>query len=393
MRTTNHNFIRTGLSLLVCALLTGNAMAQQLMVVGNDEKISWNDKGEVAIHADEGKDSISIVSLEDPLAPKVIKSFALTNSLFGPPNNITITPDKKYALVANSMQWQQDGDKWKPAPANALYLIRLEGEPEHIATLDVGLQPSGLDINSDGNLLLIGNRGDGSISVLSVDGENIELIDSIDVGEEAAAVSFTPDGKRAFFVKKPQNKVGVLDIDGTNVSYDPAKDINVGIEPYNVLVSPLGDIALVNNIGATGGNDGSVDSVSVIDVTAEHPHVIDSVAVGDGPEGLAFSPDGKHAISVLIQGTQNAIAKPETAWAHNDKGAIALLTIDGKKVRKTDSIDVGKLPEGAVFSDDGQYVYIGNFLDKNVSIIKIDGDSLQDTGKTLELDASPASMH
>jgi YVTN family beta-propeller protein len=74
----------------------------------------------------------------------------------------------------------------------------------------------------------------------------------------------------------------------------PQEDINVGILPYNVAVAPKG-ISLVANSGVTGGNDGNADTVSVIDLTARPPHVIDNVSVGDGPEGLAISPDGRLA--------------------------------------------------------------------------------------------------
>ena len=43
------------------------------------------------------------------------------------------------------------------------------------------------------------------------------------------------------------------------------------------------------------------------------------------------------------------------------------------------------LPEGAVFSDDGKYLYVGNFLDSDMSILRVDGDQLVDTGKRLTL--------
>ena len=50
------------------------------------------------------------------------------------------------------------------------------------------------------------------------------------------------------------------------------------------------------------------------------------------------------------------------------------------------------LPEGAVFSDDGKYLYVGNFLDSDVSILRVDGDKLVDTGKRMALPGHPAAM-
>ena len=32
------------------------------------------------------------------------------------------------------------------------------------------------------------------------------------------------------------------------------------------------------------------------------------------------------------------------------------------------------LPEGAVFSEDGRYLYVGNFIDQDISILRVEGD-------------------
>jgi len=53
---------------------------------------------------------------------------------------------------------------------------------------------------------------------------------------------------------------------------------------------------------------------------------------------------------------------------------------------------LGGLPEGAVFSPDGKYLYVGNFLDGDVSILKVDGTKVTDTGKRFQLPGHPASM-
>jgi hypothetical protein len=52
-------------------------------------------------------------------------------------------------------------------------------------------------------------------------------------------------------------------------------------------------------------------------LTAEHPHIIDWVAVGDGPEGLVISPRGDLAASVQINGTKYSAGNPKIAWAAN----------------------------------------------------------------------------
>jgi len=116
--------------------------------------------------------------------------------------------------------------------------------------------------------------------------------------------------------------------------------------------------------------------------------VIDRVVVGDGPEGLAISPTGKLAAAVLLRGS-NA---PKDAFFYHRNGSVVALRIDGKKVSVTNEVEVRGLPEGAVFSQDGRYLYVGNFIDEDISILRVDGDKLVDTGKSFKLPGHPASM-
>ena len=206
-------------------------------------------------------------------------------------------------------------------------------------------------------------------------------------GDQVSAVAITPDGKRALAAKSNANKIALLTIDGGKVTYDK-RDLPVGVYPYNLGVTPDGKLALTADNGAGGGSDGNVDMVSVIDLEANPARVIDHVVIGDAPEGFAISPKGNLAVAVLLQGT-NA---EKSAFYYHPNGAAVALKIDGKKVTKTGEVPVGGLPEGIVFSPNGDYVYIGNFTDQDVSILKVDGDRLTDTGQKLKLPGHPASM-
>ena len=67
----------------------------------------------------------------------------------------------------------------KPVPDNKLYVIDLTtNPPKLIDTVAVGKQPSGMSINRAGNLALIANRADNSISVLSIAGKKVKLVDT-----------------------------------------------------------------------------------------------------------------------------------------------------------------------------------------------------------------------
>jgi len=375
------------IALAGCAATQPIQRKAELMIVGGDEKVSI-DNGNFVL-GPPGNDVVSIIDIgTDPLAPKIIVNLRLMNSIFGPPTNLAITPDESVALIANSMDWQQDGQTWKSVPDTKLYVIDLKSNPPAlIDTIAVGKQPSGMSINRDGNLALIANRADNSISVLRITGKKVELIDTVQIGEQVAHVAFAPDGKRALAAKFPGHKVAVLDVNGEKVSYGK-QDVTVGLWPYNVDIAPDGKLALTADNGAGGRSDGSVDTISVIDLEASPPRVIDKIVVNEGPEGLTISPTGKLAVALLLNGND----APRNASFYNRNGKVIALKIDGKKVTRGNEVEVRGLPEGAVFSSDGRYLYVGNYIDRDVTILRVEGDELVNTGKSLQLPAHPASM-
>jgi DNA-binding beta-propeller fold protein YncE len=378
------------LALTLALVFAPIAASAEVMIIGLDDKIAF-DKGK-QVRRPPGKDSVAIVDISSPEAPKIVATLPLMNTIIGPPTNLAITPDQKLAIVANSVDWQKDGENWKDVPDNKLYVIDLTtSPPTQIATVEVGKQPSGLSINKAGNLALIANRADNTISVLSINGKDVKLIDTVQMGEVVAHVAFTPDGKRALVAKFPGHKIGVLNVDGQKVT-DSKYNMNVGLWPYNVDVTPDGTIALVADNGFSGGSDGNIDTVSVIDMEATPPRVIDRVVVGDAPEGLTISPTGKLAAVVLLRGSNT----PWNSHFYNRNGSAVILKIDGKKVTKIDEVEVRGLPEGVVWSADGKYLYVGNFMDSDVSILKVEetkkGIRVVNTGKNFKLPGQPASM-
>jgi DNA-binding beta-propeller fold protein YncE len=146
------------------------------------------------------------------------------------------------------------------------------------------------------------------------------------MGEEVTHVVFTPDGKRALATKSAANKVALLEVDGDKVTYTK-RDLPTGLYPYNVAVAPNGVIALTADNGNGGTSDGNVDSVGVIDLSAEPPLVIDHITVPDGPEGLGISPKGNVAATIVALGSN----KNTKEFFYHPHGAATILRIDGKK--------------------------------------------------------------
>ena len=375
------------------ALFTGTARAQ-LLVSGNDEKVTWDENGKIVLSAP-GKDSVSIIDIRDRVHPRIVANLPITNSVVGPPTNVALTPDGKLALVANSLEVvAAEGGGWKTQPDDKLSVIDLTASPPALlATVTVGKQPSGIAIRRAGDLALVTNRADNTVSVLSIEGREVKVVDTVPVAapgtpsEQVAAVAITPDGKRALVAKFGTHKVGLLEIEGGKVTY--AKyDMAVGLWPYNVQITADGKLGLAGNSGAAGASDGQADTVAVIDLQATPPRVIDQVVVGDGPEGLAVSPHGRYAAVAILNGTGNV---PRKAFFATDRSYVSLLRIDGKRVRKIAEAKVGGLAEGVAFSPDGRYLYVGNYLDRDLAVLELKGDKLVPVGK-LQLPGHPASL-
>jgi DNA-binding beta-propeller fold protein YncE len=362
----------------------------QLMIIGNDQKPKF-DAGKVVLQAP-GNDTLSIVDMSKPGNLRIVATIPLDNTIVGPPVNLAITPSRDLALVADTVKGEAKDGGFVTVPDNRLFVVDLKANPPAVtATLTLGTSPAGLAISPDGKWALVANRGDGTISVLSIDGKEVSVTDTVTVGapgDSVSALAITPDGKSALAVKSAIDKIAVLAIDDGKVTYDKKNDLPANNYPYNVAITPNGKIALIANTGSGGSSDGSADTVSVVDLEAKPFRIIDHVTVGDSPEGLAISPKGNLAVTVEARGSN----RPKDTWYYHPGGAVTVLRIDGKHVTRVGEATVGALPEGAVFSADGSYLYVGNFIDSDLSVFRVSGDQVTDTGHRFKLPGQPASM-
>jgi DNA-binding beta-propeller fold protein YncE len=355
------------------------------ILVGLDEKVFFEAEGQRI--GPSGRDAVLVMDVSDREHPQIRASLPLMSSIAGPPTNLQITPDGRLGLVANSVVVNQNGAAWAMAPDDKLYVIDLAAEPPRLAdTVTVGRQPSGLAISRSGDLALVANRAGKSVSVLSIQGGTVRVVGEVPMEDEVAAIAITPDGRRAFVCKNAANRIAVLAIDGQQVTYDKSLDIPTAFNPYNVAVTPDGRHAIVVNNGLGNGN---VDTLAVIEATGAHPHVVDHLAVGVGPEGFAISHDGRWAVVPLLLGS----TARHSAWNRTQDGAVALVAIgEAGQLRKVDTLPAGAIPEGVAFSPDGNYVYVGNYADRNVQVFRLADGRLVDTGAKISLPGQPASM-
>jgi DNA-binding beta-propeller fold protein YncE len=374
--------MRTSAGVLALLLTTLPAFAgPQHILIGMDETSSFGNGGQS--YRAPGSDTLVVMDASDPAHPKLGAPIPMSNSVFGPPVNLQITPDGALGLVASSVLPVEKDGKWTATPDNKLHVVDL-ATMQKLDDLTVGDQPHGLAIRRDGRLALLANRASKDVTVLSIDGKTVKVSGKVPLGDAGVASAITPDGKRAFVVKYATGRVAVLAIDGDKVTYDPAQDIPTGASPYNLALTPDGALGFVVNNGVRGNNA----SITVFDARGPHPRVVDTLAIGDGPEGFAMAPDGKSAVVVLLHGSTSG---PDE-WPYHPNGGAVMISIENNKALIVPGeIKLGSVPEGIAYSHDSKYVYVGDFTDRLLHIINVSAKGLKQTG-TMALPGHPASI-
>ncbi|MFX7845129.1 beta-propeller fold lactonase family protein, partial [Acinetobacter baumannii] len=81
--------------------------------------------------------------------------------------------------------------------------------------------------------------------------------------------------------------------------------------------------------------------------------------------------------AVLLKGS----AAVHSAWSYSRNGAVRLIRIGANgRLTPLNELPAGALPEGVAFSPDSRYLYVGNYVDRNLQVYRINGDRLVDTG-------------
>ena len=376
-----------GALLMCCGLVaaTQAVAGTHDILIGLDEKITVGPTGQV--NGPPGKDAVLVMDVSNPAKPHIRASLPLMNSLLGPPTNLRITPNGELGLVANSVVMHQEGGAWKTAPDDKLFVINLNANPPKLTdTVSVGKQPSGIAVSPQGDLAMTANRAGKSVSVLSIQDGTVKFLDDVALGQEAAAVVIAPDGKRAFVCLNKANKIAVLTIDGQKVTYDKALDIPSAFNPYNIDITPDGKYVIASNTGALQNN---ADAEVVIEATGPHPHVVDIMSPGSGPEGFAIAPNGKTAATPLLLGS----GAKANDWFKTKDGELVVMSVGSNgKLTITGRARLGALPEGIAYSPNSEYIYVGNYIDKDVQVFHLVDGKPEQVGPNIKLPGQPASM-
>ena len=360
-----------------------NASAQ-LAISANDGKSTLVD-GVLATLDTPSPDSVTLLDLS-ATPPKVIAEIAAPASVVGPPSSAAIAPDESFALVTAAMKIDP-ADPKKMAADNRVSVIDLKASPPAvISTAEAGAGAAGVAISPDGKLALVANRSEGTVSVFTIAGKMLTAVNKLALGDAKSgpsAVIFTPDGKTALVTRDGDSKISVLTIDGSKVEA-AKREIVAGIKPYPLDINPAGDIAVTANVG--GGN-GDADTMSLIDMKANPPRVVDTVTVGQSPEAVKLSPDGKYVAVTVMNGSNKSKSFP----FYNDYGLVVVVAIDGQKLTKVSEGKVGHWCQGVVWSKDGKTLVVQCMIERELQVLGFDGKEVKPVS-VIKLKAGPAGI-
>lgn len=371
------------LPVAIAALAATSGVRADLVLSTNDGHTAMLD-GKLVLQKNPMPDTLSVIDASS-IPPRVIDTIDVPGSVVGPPMSVWLAPEENFAIVTSATRADAT-QKTGIADDDRVSVVDLHASPPAIVQrLNAGLGATAVRVSPDGTLALICNRVTGTISVFHVRDRRLEPAGEVELGKGSgpSGLVFLKNGKTALVTRFFDNQVSVLHIDGTRISIDP-RPITTGLSPYTIDINAAGTLAAVSNMGR---GDGDVDTVSLIDLTAEPYRTVETVGVASGPEPLKFSPDG----AWLAVGSANGSVKPPGSPFHHDHGLLQMFKVDGKHLRLVATAPVGSWSEGVAFSRDGRTVMVQNMVEQNISILRWDGVHLTEA-PPLTIGSGPSAL-
>lgn len=322
-----------------------------------------------------------------------ILSFTAVNHT-GSPVKATVTvtpvPGPAYAYTANQN-------------ANTVSVINLENNAV-VATIPVGVQPTGVAVSPDGkkvyitNQNLIGPSTGNTVSVIDVATNTV--ITNITVNDSPYGIAISPDGSRLYVTSQsPFNTVSVISTaTNTVLKILPSG----GVNPQSLVVSPDGTRLYVTN---------NLERNVTIFNTATY-EVIGTAQAQGWPLGIGVTPDNKfiyvanyysNTVSVIDAATYSTlyeipVGEQPTGLVISAAGDLTYVAnassstvsvINNSTHTVIASIPVGTLPRGISLSGDGTKLYVSNQGSKNVSVINTITNTVS---ATINIDGDPYSF-
>lgn len=275
--------------------------------------VTINKAGTKAYVTNSNSTTVSIIDIATNTAPALA-----TIGGFDGPSGLVITPDGRTAYVNNYGGPEGVGS----GNATTVRVVNLVTNTIVGAPITVGLAPAALAISPNGAFVYVvnyvdGNPGTGTMSVIRTSDNTV--INTIPGFSGPFAIAVTPDGKFAYVTNFGSNNffpygttVSVVDLQ----SFTIVKTINLDIQPSGIAITPDGRFAYASNYDTlyTSTTFSSLvagqGTINIID-RATNTVIPPIIAVGQSPDAIAISSDGRYAyVSNYTSNSVSVIALP-----------------------------------------------------------------------------------
>ncbi len=337
------------------------------------------------------------------------------------PAGIAVTPDNRYAYVANNNNYLLTGTSVSvldlttntlsknildasfaqpytvsinPAGTKA-YITNSNGST--ISIIDIASNtvigtitgfdgPSGMAITADGTTAYVNNyggpggAGSGNATTVRVVNLNTNLItgSAITVGRAPAGLALTPNGNFLYVINYVDGNVGTGTVSVVQTSDNTVVRTITGFSgPFAIAITPDGTRAYVTNFGSNNF-DPHGSTVSVIDLLSNT--IIATINVGIQPAGIAITPDGKYA---YVTNYNTLYANPGFNNLTAGEGTVNIIDIATNTVIAP-IIVVGESPANLVVAPNGQHAYVTNYASNTVNVIALQSFTLAAQGRKIQ---------
>lgn len=312
------------------------------------------------------------------------------------PNDIAITPDGKFAYVANQggnvtvlnlmtntvVTTINDASFSAPYTATMnpagtkVYITNVHGTVVTIISVATntvidtitGFQaPSGMVIMPNGITAYVTNFGvdsDGtSVSVVNLNSNTVT--GTIYVGLAPAALAITPDGAYVYVSNYGNGNAGTGTVSIIKTSTNQVIKTLMGFSgPYFIAITPDGSKAYVTNFGSYGFVS---FGTTVMVINTRSNTILTTIPLGMQPCGIAATPNGNF---VYVSHFDSVDSGSGIVYG---QGPINIINTQNQQVLGRVLV-AGRAPTAIAINPDGTRAYVANYADDTVTVIDITDD-------------------
>lgn len=300
------------------------------------------------------QDSVTVLNLKKNTVEETIH-----DTSFNEPFRISITPNGKRAYVANS-----DGTT----------LSIIDTKNNKVIGLIHGFDgPSGVGITPDGKHAYVNNygasQGVGSGNGTTVSVVNLKkkkIVKEITVGLAPAALAVSPDGKYVYVINYVDGNpnTGTMSIIKTKNNKVIAT-VHGFFGPFGIAITPDGKYAYVTNFGSN--NFAPIGSTVSVVRLFHHRKIVKTIDLAIQPSGIAITPNGRY---VYATNYNTLYAGSNFTNLTAGQGTVNIIDTRTNKVIPP-TLAVGQSPNAVAISPNGKFAYVTNFISNTVDVIQL----------------------